>query len=268
VESVRRSGSCSSWCIATVFASKSWLTPFWIFRESRPAGFTPKENPFYVALPYGEFEEDNSLKHAARSVPWYRPGVSPLLKNRWVEIRRGEQSCFAQWEDVGPCNEDDFDYVFGEAATPLNSFDAKAGLDVSPAVWHHLGMTDNGITLIKYWLEVSNKEQKERFEARVEDPMRQWKLSNMDLPSRERWYDYSRARDKMLEATDTDFAPWYLIHSDDKRRARLNLISHFLGLFPYEASPEKKVKLPTRDKSKAYDDEATIKDRRWIKEKY
>ena len=65
-----------------------------------------------------------------------------------------------------------------------------------------------------------------------------------------------------------DFAPWYLIHSDDKRRARLNLISHFLGLFPYEASPEKKVKLPTRDKSKAYDDEATIKDRRWIKEKY
>ena len=111
-----------------------------------PAGFKPKENPFYVALPYGEFEEDNSLKHAAQSVPWYRPGVSPLLKNRWVEIRRGEQSCFAQWEDVGPCNENDFDYVFGETATPLNSFDAKAGLDVSPAVWHHLGMTDNGIT--------------------------------------------------------------------------------------------------------------------------
>ena len=115
---------------------------------------------------------------------------------------------------------------------------------------------------------MSNKEQKGRFEARVEDPMRQWKLSDMDLPSRERWYDYSRARDKMLEATDTDFAPWYLLHSDDKRRARLNLISHFLGLFPYEASDAKKVKLPTRDKSKAYDDEATIKDRRWIKEKY
>ena len=142
----------------------------------------------------------------------------------------------------------------------------KRFLDVCPEFEKH--MTDNGITLIKYWLEVSNKEQKERFEARVEDPMRQWKLSNMDLPSRERWYDYSRARDKMLEATDTDFAPWYLIHSDDKRRARLNLISHFLGLFPYEASPAKKAKLPTRDKSKAYDDEATIKDRRWIKEKY
>ena len=142
----------------------------------------------------------------------------------------------------------------------------KRFLDVCPEFEKH--MTDNGIRLIKYWLEVSNKEQKERFEARVDDPMRQWKLSNMDLPSRERWYDYSRARDKMLEATDTDFAPWYLLHSDDKRRARLNLISHFLGLFPYEASDAKKVKLPTRDKSKAYDDEATIKDRRWIKEKY
>jgi polyphosphate kinase 2 len=142
----------------------------------------------------------------------------------------------------------------------------KRFLDVCPEFEKH--MTDNGIRLIKYWLEVGNKEQKERFEARVDDPMRQWKLSNMDLPSRERWYDYSRARDKMLEATDTDFAPWYLIHSDDKRRARLNLISHFLGLFPYEASDAKKVKLPTRDKSKAYDDEATIKDRRWIAEKY
>lgn len=129
-------------------------------------------------------------------------------------------------------------------------------------------ITDNGITLIKYWLEVSNKEQKERFEARVEDPMRQWKLSNMDLPSRERWYDYSRARDKMLEATDTANAPWYLLRSDDKRKARLNLISHFLSVIPYEASPAKKVKLPARDKSKAYDDEASIKDRRWIAEKF
>jgi polyphosphate kinase 2 len=142
----------------------------------------------------------------------------------------------------------------------------KRFLDVCPEFEKHI--TDNGIRLIKYWLEVSNDQQKERFEARVEDPMRQWKLSDMDLPSRERWYDYSRARDKMLEATDTDFAPWYLLRSDDKRRARLNLISHFLGLFPYEPSPAKKVKLPTRDKSKAYDDDAAIKDRRWIKEKF
>jgi len=127
---------------------------------------------------------------------------------------------------------------------------------------------DNGIRLIKYWLEVSNKEQKRRFEARVEDPLRQWKLSDMDLPSRQRWYDYSRARDMMLEATDTDFAPWHIVSSDDKRRARLNVISHFLSLLPYEVQSQKKVKLPDRDKKRAYDDAATIKDRNWIEEKY
>jgi polyphosphate kinase 2 len=142
----------------------------------------------------------------------------------------------------------------------------KRFLEVCPEFEKQI--TDNGIRLIKYWLEVSNKEQKERFEARVDDPMRQWKLSAMDLPSRERWYDYSRARDKMLESTDTDFAPWYLLRSDDKRRARLNLISHFLSLIPYEASPQKKVNIPPRDKAKAYDDDAAIKDRRWIEEKF
>ncbi len=142
----------------------------------------------------------------------------------------------------------------------------KRFLEICPEFEKHI--TDNGIRLIKYWLEVSNKEQKERFEARVDDPMRQWKLSAMDLPSRERWYDYSRARDKMLDATDTEYAPWYLLRSDDKKRARLNLISHFLKLFPYEASAEKKIKIPSRDKSKAYDDETTIKDRRWIAEKF
>ena len=129
-------------------------------------------------------------------------------------------------------------------------------------------VVDNGIRLIKYWLEVSNKEQKRRFEARVEDHMRQWKLSDMDLPSRERWYDYSRARDMMLEATDTDYAPWHIVRSDDKRGARLNIISHFLSLLPYEAPTRKKVKLPNRDKKNAYDDAATIENRRWIKEMY
>ena len=112
-----------------------------------PAGFTPKQNPFYVALPYGEFtEQGDALKHNARHVPWYRSGLDPLLKNRWVEIRRNDRSCFAQWQDVGPCGEDDFDFVFGTANKPRNTFDAKAGLDVSPAVWHHLGMTDNGLS--------------------------------------------------------------------------------------------------------------------------
>src|SRR5262249_39153590 len=82
-----------------------------------------------------------------------------------------------------------------------------------------------GIKLIKYWLEVGNKEQERRFLARIEDPLRQWKLSNMDMPSRSKWYEYSRARDKMLEATDTKYAPWYILRSDDKKRARLNCIS-------------------------------------------
>ena len=139
-------------------------------------------------------------------------------------------------------------------------------LEICPAFEKQI--VDNGIRLIKYWLEVSNKEQTRRFEARIDDRMRQWKLSAMDLPSRERWYDYSRARDQMLETTDTDFAPWHIVRSDDKKRARLNILSHFLGLIPYEAPPAKKIKLPNRDKKHAYDDEATMKDRRWIKEKF
>jgi polyphosphate kinase 2 len=143
----------------------------------------------------------------------------------------------------------------------------KRFLEMCP-VFEKTVIVDNGIRLIKYWLEVSNKEQKRRFEARIDDRMRQWKLSNMDLPSRERWYDYSRARDKMLEATDTDFAPWHVVRSDDKKRARLNVLSHFLSLIPYEQPKRDKIKLPNRDKKGAYDDEATIKDRRWINEKF
>src|SRR4030095_6039344 len=126
----------------------------------------------------------------------------------------------------------------------------------------------NGIQLIKYGLEVSNEEQARRFQARIDDPLRQWKLSPVDLPSRSRWYDYSRARDMMFEATDTDFAPWHIVRSDDKKRARLNLISHFLSLIPYEQPKRDKVKLPSRDKKHAYDDEASIKHRRWIEEKF
>jgi polyphosphate kinase len=139
-------------------------------------------------------------------------------------------------------------------------------LEVCPEFEKYI--VDNGIRLIKYWLEVSNKEQKRRFEARIDDRLRQWKLSAMDLPSRERWYDYSRARDVMLEATDTEFAPWHIVRSDDKKRARLNVLSHFLSSIPYKAPKREKVKLPTRDKKGAYDDEATIKGRRWIAEKF
>src|SRR5262244_3241847 len=90
----------------------------------------------------------------------------------------------------------------------------------------------NGIQLIKYWLEVSNDEQARRFQARIDDPLRQWKLSPVDLPSRSRWYDYSRARDMMLDATDTKYAPWHVLHSDDKKRARLNGIRFILDQIP------------------------------------
>ena len=117
-----------------------------------PAGFRPKENPFYVALPFGEFASElgSELKANAQQVPWYNSGLSPLLKNRWVEIRFGERTCYAQWEDVGPFEVDDFAYVFGEAEIPLNSFDERAGLDASPAVWHYLGMTENELTAWRF----------------------------------------------------------------------------------------------------------------------
>jgi polyphosphate kinase 2 len=129
-------------------------------------------------------------------------------------------------------------------------------------------IVDDGIKLIKYWLEVSEPEQKRRFEARITDPLRQWKLSPTDLCSRSRWFDYSRARDVMLEATDTEFAPWYIVPSDDKRRARLNCISHLLSLIPYKKVSREKVKLPKRSKQGAYDDEATLKGRRFVASKY
>ena len=93
-------------------------------------------------------------------------------------------------------------------------------------------IVDDGILLVNFWLEVSDEDQKRRFEARINDPRRQWKLSPTDLYSRSRWYEYSRARDGMLEATDTEFAPWYIVPSDDKRRARLNCIRHLLSLIP------------------------------------
>ena len=129
-------------------------------------------------------------------------------------------------------------------------------------------IVEGGIQLIKVWLEVSNKEQKRRFEARINDPLRQWKLSPVDLPSRSRWYDYSRARDLMMEATDTKWAPWYILHSDDKKRARLNCISHLLSLIPYKKLPRKKVRLPDRSKKGAYNDQSTLKDRHFVPEKY
>ena len=110
----------------------------------------------------------------------------------------------------------------------------------------------SGIILIKYWFEVGQEEQTRRFLARINDGRKIWKLSPMDLESHHRWYDYSRARDEMMAVTDTEIAPWYVVEADDKRRARLNCISHFLSLIPYKAVPREKVKLPERQKPNGY----------------
>ena len=142
----------------------------------------------------------------------------------------------------------------------------RRGLEMVPIVEGYI--VTAGIILIKYWLEVSNKEQERRFQARVEDPLRQWKLSPMDLPSRSKWYEYSLARDRMLKASDTKHAPWYIVRSDDKKRARLNCITHLLSLIPYKKLKREKVEIPKRSKKYKYDDEATLKGRRFIPEKY
>jgi polyphosphate kinase 2 (PPK2 family) len=115
---------------------------------------------------------------------------------------------------------------------------------------------------------VGKKEQEKRFAARIDDPMRQWKLSPMDVESYSRWYDYSRARDAMFKATDSKHAPWVVVPSDDKRRARLNCISHILHTIPYKKIKHKKVKLPPRTGKGAYDDHATLKGRRFVAERY
>jgi polyphosphate kinase 2 (PPK2 family) len=117
-------------------------------------------------------------------------------------------------------------------------------LEQVPAV--EKAMVDSGIILLKYWLEVSPDEQTRRLESRIDDPRKIWKLSEMDLRSYERWDDYSRARDDMFAASDTSWAPWFVAHTDDKKRARLNVITHLLSQVPYEAPERKKVALPKR----------------------
>ena len=129
-------------------------------------------------------------------------------------------------------------------------------------------IVDGGIMLIKFWMEVGKKEQERRFEARIKDPLRQWKLSPMDLESFRRWYEYSRARDAMLAATDTKHAPWYIVRSDDKKKARLNCITHLLSLIPYGKVPHDKVTLPKRKNKDSYDDQVTIRRRHFVPEKY
>jgi polyphosphate kinase len=139
-------------------------------------------------------------------------------------------------------------------------------LDLCPQFEKYL--IDGGIILIKIWLEVGKGEQERRFLARIEDPLRQWKLSPMDLESFARWYDYSRARDLMLEKTDSEHAPWYMVRSDDKRKARLNCISHILSLIPFKKVSRPKVKLPKRSNKRKYDDQATLKGRNFVAERF
>jgi polyphosphate kinase 2 len=129
---------------------------------------------------------------------------------------------------------------------------AQRFLQAAPLV--EKAMTDSRIILLKYWLEVSPEEQTRRLESRIEDGRKLWKLTPMDLKSYSRWYDYSRARDEMFAATDTHFAPWYVANADDKKRVRLNIITHLLSQIPYEDLPREKIKLPKRQKADGYKD--------------
>lgn len=142
----------------------------------------------------------------------------------------------------------------------------KRFLKLCPEIERYIA--DGGIVLIKIWLEVGQEEQEKRFLARIRDPLRQWKLSPMDLESYGRWYDYSKARDHLFEATDTKHAPWHIVRTDDKRRGRLNCIAHILSLIPYKKIKRPKIKLPKRTTKNAYDDQASLKGRHFVPVRY
>jgi polyphosphate kinase 2 len=131
-----------------------------------------------------------------------------------------------------------------------------------------VALVQSGIILVKYWLTVSDKEQEKRFRERIEDPRKQWKLSPMDVEARRRWYRYSRARDAMLEVTDTEIAPWYIVPADSQRQARLNCIAHLLSLIPYRELPREEIVLPSRSKKDAYDDVSALVGRRFVPEAF
>jgi polyphosphate kinase len=154
------------------------------------------------------------------------------------------------------------DYVMGFASKEEH----RRFLGLCPQIEKYV--VDAGIILIKMWLEVGQEEQEKRFLKRISDPLRQWKLSPMDVESYRRWYDYSKARDLMFDATDTAHAPWYIVRTDDKRRGRLNCISHILSAIPYKKIPGGKVKLPKRSNKKRYNDLASIEHRRFVASNY
>lgn len=154
------------------------------------------------------------------------------------------------------------EYVMGFCTEEQN----RRFLELCPQIEKYI--VDGGIMLIKIWLEVGQEEQERRFAARINDPLRQWKLSPMDLESFQRWYDFSRARDLMLMRTDSEHAPWHIVRSDDKRRARLNCISHILKLIPFEKVSHPKVKLPKRSNKREYDDQTPLERMKFVAEKY
>jgi polyphosphate kinase 2 len=154
------------------------------------------------------------------------------------------------------------EYVMG-FCTPAEH---KRFLSLCPQMEQYI--IDGGIILIKLWLEVGMDEQERRFGARIEDPLRQWKLSPMDIESYQRWYDYSRARDIMFKATHSKHAPWHIIRSDDKRRARLNCIAHLLDMIPYKRVRSDKVRLPKRSQKGRYNDQAGLRGMTFVAERY
>ncbi len=180
-----------------------------------------------VALP-APTEREKSQMYIQRYVPHFPAAGEVVIFDRSWYNRAGVERV------MGFCTEDE----------------TKRFLELVPGV--ERAMVDSGIVLIKYWLEVGSEEQTRRLESRIDDPRKIWKLSDLDLMSYSRWYDYSRARDDMLTTTDTGWAPWYLAHTDDKKRARLNIITHLLGQVPYEPIRRKKITLPDRDEPGDY----------------
>ena len=180
-----------------------------------------------VALP-APTEREKSQMYVQRYLPHFPAAGEVVIFDRSWYNRAGVERV------MGFCSEDE----------------AFRFLRLAPLV--EQSMVDSGIILLKYWLEVGQQEQTRRIESRINDPRKVWKLSPMDLKSYSRWYEYSRARDEMFAATDTEFAPWYIADSNNKKRARLNIISHLLEQIPYESPPREPVVLPDREKPRGY----------------
>jgi len=190
-----------------------------------------------IALPPPS-EREKSQMYVQRYLPYLPAAGEIVIFDRSWYNRAGVERV------MGFCSEDQ----------------AKRFLQIAPPV--EKVIVESGVILLKYWLEVSPEEQTRRIEGRISDPRKIWKLSPMDLKSYSRWFDYSRARDDMFLATDTEWAPWFAVRSDDKKKARLNIISHLLGSIPYEAPEREKTKLPKRQKADGYVE--PIFARKWV----